>query len=74
MVLVEDHTADTLISLIRRWIEPRSMIWSDCWKSYNIIPNSPEGCKHATVNYSQHFVDPEKRTCTNRKENYWRHA
>lgn len=74
MEAVPDRTAVTLLNIIQKWVAPGSIIWSDCWKSYNKIPELPEGYKHATVNHSQNFVDPETGTCTNRIESDWRHA
>lgn len=74
MVPVEDRSAETLLSIIRKWIAPGSIIWSDCWKSYSRIPDLPEGYRHSTVNHSQNFVDPTTGTCTNRIESDWRHA
>lgn len=74
MVPVEDRKAETLLAIIQHWIAPGSIIWSDCWKSYERIPKLPEGYSHATVNHSKNFVDPKTGTCTNRIESDWRHA
>lgn len=74
MEAVENRTAETLLAVIQKWIAPGSVIWSDCWKSYDRIPQLPEGYTHLTVNHSKHFVDPESGTCTNRIESDWRHA
>lgn len=71
---VENRTADTLLAVIQKWIAPGSIIWSDCWKSYDRIPSLPEGYSHYTVNHSKNFVDPQTGTCTNRIESDWRHA
>ena len=70
MVPVEDKTADTLLAVIQR----SSIIWSDCWRSYNTIPQLPQGYRLQTVNHRQNFVDPQTGTCTNRIECDWRHA
>ena len=53
MLPVENRTADTLLGVIQQWIAPGSIIWSDCWKSYNRIPDLPEGYRHGTVNHSK---------------------
>ena len=74
MEAVPDRTANTLLTIIQKWVAPGPIIWSDSWKSYNRIPDLPEGYKHATVNHSQNFVDPESGTCTNRIESDWRHG
>ena len=74
MVAVEDRTAETLLAVIQKWIAPGSIIWSDCWRSYNKIPELPQGYRHQTVDHSKNFVDPQTGTCTNRIECDWRHA
>ena len=52
---VEDRTEKALVSLIRKWIKPQSIIVSDCWKGY--INLSKYGYVHETVNHSQEFVN-----------------
>ena len=74
MEAVPDRKAETLFAIIQKWIALGSIFWSDCWKSYDRIPQLPEGYSHATVNYSKNFVDPDTGTCTNRIESDWRHA
>ena len=37
MVPVADRKAETLIALIKKWIEPGTTIVSDCWKAYEKI-------------------------------------
>ncbi len=37
LIPVEDRTANTLIEAILKWIKPNTVIYSDCWKSYNTI-------------------------------------
>ena len=74
MEAVPDRTAVTLLIIIQKWVAPGSIIWSDCWKSYNKISQLPEGYKNATVYHSQNFVVPETGTCTNRLESDWRHT
>ena len=74
MEAVPDRKAETLLAIIQKWIAPGSIIWSDCWKSYDRIPQLLEGYSHATVNHSKNFVDPDTGTCTNRIESDWRHA
>ena len=73
MVPVENRTAATLIPLIQRYIEPGSIIYSDCWKSYGGIQNLPEGYYHWTVNHSTNYKDPVTGACTNTIEGSWRH-
>uniref|UniRef100_A0A0L8GID3 ISXO2-like transposase domain-containing protein n=1 Tax=Octopus bimaculoides TaxID=37653 RepID=A0A0L8GID3_OCTBM len=47
---------DTFIPIIRRYIRPRSIIYSDCWCAYSNL--SSMGYTHNQVNQSEHFVDP----------------
>ena len=34
IAIVEDRTEETLLHLIKEWIEPGTTIVSDCWKGY----------------------------------------
>ena len=54
---VKDRTAKTLIGYMHKWIEPRTTIMSDCWRSYNSLDDN--GFKHLTVNHRYNFVDPD---------------
>ena len=66
---VEDRTEKTLVSLIRKWIKPQSIIVSDCWKGD--INLSKYGYVHETVNHSQEFVN-HTGGHTNKIEGHWR--
>ena len=35
MVVVENHSAETLLQCIERFIEKETTIYSDCWKGYS---------------------------------------
>ncbi|CAI9728290.1 Hypothetical predicted protein [Octopus vulgaris] len=48
--------ADTLVPIIRRYVRPRSIIYSDCWHAYSYLRSM--GYTHYQVNHSKHFVDP----------------
>lgn len=39
MELVPDRSANTLLQIIKRKIEPGTTIMSDCWKAYNCLQN-----------------------------------
>ena len=71
IVAIPDRTSETLLGLIETWIEPGTLIISDCWKAYDRL--NERDFEHATVNHSLHFVDPETGACTNTIESYWRH-
>ena len=53
-MIVPDHSADTLLLLIRRHIAPGTTILSDEWWSYLGVPNI--GYHHHTVNHSVTLV------------------
>jgi hypothetical protein len=50
LVAVPDRTADTLMTIIRNWIEPGTTAISDCWGVYHDLGS--QGYKHRTVNHS----------------------
>ena len=66
---VEDRTEETLLNLIKGWIEPGTTIVSDCWKGY--VNLSKHGYIHKTVNHSVEFVN-EEGFHTNKIEGHWR--
>ena len=63
LVPVLDRTANTLVAIIREWIEPGMTVISDCWGAYHNLES--EGYTHCTVNHSLWFVDPDTGTHTN---------
>ena len=70
IVPVETRSEAELLPVIKEWIEPGTLIVSDCWKSYvNLEKN---GYEHATVNHSKEFVNTEGKH-TNKIEGQWRH-
>jgi transposase-like protein len=69
LVPVKDRTADTLMAIIRDWIEPGTTVISDCWAAYNSLGS--QGYSHQTVNHSIQFVDPNTGTHTNTIESMW---
>ena len=48
--------APTLLPLIKRWILPGSVVYTDEWGAYNSLTTA--GYTHHTVNHSIQFVDP----------------
>ena len=70
LVPVEDRTEATLLPIIKKWIEPGTVIVSDCWKSYSKL--SENGYQHETVNHSKEFVNSDGYN-TNKQEGHWRH-
>ena len=69
LVPVKDRTADTLMAIIRDWIEPGTKVISDCWGAYRDL--GTQGYIHQTVNHSIHFVDPNTGAHTNTIEGTW---
>jgi transposase-like protein len=67
LIPVPDGTADTLIGVIRDWIEPGTIIISDCWAAYRDLDT------HRTVNHSISFVD-ERRDVHANTESTWLHV
>ena len=70
-VVVPDRKANTLIPIICSHIHPGSIIRSDCWKAYDIIPFQPGyDYIHEKVNHSKEFVS-EEGVHTNTIEGTW---
>ena len=65
---VPDRKAETLLPIIKRWIQPGTTIYSDCWKAYDCLVS--EGYVHGTVNHSITFVS-EYGVHTNNIESRW---
>ena len=64
--------ATTLLPLIRRWILPGSIIYTDEWGAYNTL--TAEGYTHGTVNHTYMFRDPLTGIHTNTQEGLWYHV
>ena len=58
------------LPIIKDWIEPGTLIVSDCWKSYHNLYK--HGYSHRTVNHSKEFVNEDEYN-TNKIEGHWRH-
>ena len=69
MVPVPDHTSDTLLNIIKDYIEPGTTIISYYWKSYDCLGS--EGYTHVKVNHKLNIVDPKTGARTNRIERHW---
>ena len=55
LVAVEKRDEQTLLPIIKEWIEPGTIIVSDCWKAYSKLET--HGYEHRTVNHSREFVN-----------------
>ncbi|GFU43807.1 mitotic-spindle organizing protein 2A [Trichonephila clavipes] len=69
MKVVTNRTKEELLSVIKEWVVPGSVIISDCWRAYNCL--SHEGYQHLRVNHSLTFKDPETGAHTNSIEGTW---
>lgn len=54
--VVNNRSAVTLLRLICNHVEPGTVIYSDCFRSYCRLAQN--GYVHRTVNHSMYFVDP----------------
>jgi len=57
----------SLIHIIERKVIPDSIVYSDCWRGYNILDVSD--FKHYRINHSKLFSD--KKNHINGIENFW---
>ena len=69
LVPVADRNADTLMTIIRDWIEPGNTVISDSWAAYRDL--GAQGYTHRTVNHSIQFVDPHVEAHTNTIQGTW---
>ena len=76
LVSVPNRQQNTLEEYIQRWVEPGTIIITDCLASYNHLDEL--GYYHFTVNHSENFVDQLTHAHTERIEGLWhwirRHA
>lgn len=72
LVPFESRDQKTLVPIIQKYIRPKSIIISDCWKAYARL--NKFNYTHLTVNHSKNFKDPETGACTNKVEGLWRNA
>ncbi|CAF1143582.1 unnamed protein product, partial [Brachionus calyciflorus] len=70
MEIVEYREAKTLVSIVYEKVKSGTIIYSDCWASYNKLSKFKD-YQHKTVNHSLNFIDPETGCCTNRIESLW---
>ena len=69
--VVDDTKADTLMPIIRQKIAPDSIVYTDCYRSYNALDVS--GFHHHRINHSTHFAE-QKHNHINGIENFWSQA
>ena len=68
--IIPDASSATLLPIIERKVIPDSIVYSDCWRGYNVLDVSD--FKHLRINHSKLFAD--KKNHINGIENFWNQA
>jgi transposase len=68
--IIPNAASTTLIPIIKRKVVPDSIVYSDCWRGYNVLDVSE--FKHFRINHSKLFAD--KHNHINGIENFWSQA
>ncbi len=68
--VISDTRSNTLMSIIQNKVVPDSIVYTDGYKSYNVLDVSE--FKHYRINHSQLFAD--KHNHINGIENFWNQA
>jgi transposase len=68
--VIEDTKSATLMPIIREKIRPDSIVYTDCYRSYNALDVSE--FKHYRINHSELFA--HKHNHINGTENFWNQA
>ena len=68
--IIPDASSTTLYPIIERKVVPDSIVYSDCWRGYNVLDVSD--FKHFQINHSVLFAD--KKNHINGIENFWNQA
>ena len=67
--VVRKRNKQLLTELTKKYVQPGSIVHTDCWKGYADVHTIV--ALHKTVNHSKHFVDPVTKTHTNTIESNW---
>jgi len=68
--VIPDAASKTLLPIIRDKIQPDSIVYSDCWRGYNVLDVSE--FKHYRINHTKLFAN--KHNHINGIENFWNQA
>jgi transposase len=68
--IIKDAKGATLMPLIQEKVIPDSIVYSDCWRGYNVLDVSE--FRHYRINHSKLFAD--KHNHINGIENFWNRA
>ena len=69
-VAVPNTQTATLLPIIREQVKPNSIVYTDCYKSYDVLDVSE--FSHLRINHSTHFA--ERQSHINGIENCWNQA
>jgi len=68
--IIPNASFKTLYPIIERKVIPDSIVYSDCWRGYNVLDVSE--FRHFRINHSKLFAD--RRNHINGIENFWNQA
>ena len=68
--VIPDAKSNTLMPIIQEKIQPDSIVYTDCWRGYNVLDVS--GFKHYRINHSKLFA--REKNHINGIENFWNQA
>lgn len=68
--IIPDARGETLMPIIQEKVIPDSIVYSDCWRGYNVLDVSE--FRHYRINHSKLFAD--KQNHINGIENFWNQA
>jgi transposase len=68
--IILDASGATLISIIKRKVVPDSIVYSDCWRGYNVL--DVLDFDHFRINHSKLLAD--RHNHINGIENFWNQA
>jgi len=69
-VMIEDTRAATLAGIIRACVKPDSLVYTDAYRSYNVLDVSE--FRHLRITHTERFVDAANHI--NGIENFWNQA
>ena len=67
--VVKNRNAQTIRSVIRKYVKPRSKIFTDMWRGYKNLGEL--NMRHISINHGKNFVDPGTGAHTNTIEGLW---
>ena len=68
--VIPDAAGKTLMPIIQERVQPDSIVYTDCWRGYNVLDVSE--FKHYRINHSKIFADQKNHI--NGIENFWNQA